>query len=394
MKRITAFAVIVMIIFAPARSVRAGEVDEPDVRAMGAVLMDAETGRVLWGKNENTRLAMASTTKIMTAVIALENGDMDSRVTASRRAAMAPKVHMGLLAGEEVRLGDLMLALMLESSNDAAVAIAEHVGGSVEEFCAMMTAKAHSLGAVDTNFETPSGLDSDNHYSTAYDMAVITRYALRNPDFVNLINTRTATFQSSARTYNFVNRNRLLHEFCGANGVKTGFTGKAGQCFVGACRRGDMQLISVVLASGWGSTGREQKWRDNKAIMTHGFDNFRYEQIAEERQPSGAITIERSKTPQIDTVLSKGLKLPLSRQERESIVVDIHMPTAMRAPVQEGQQVGTAKVFIMGTVAEEIPIVTTVGAQRHDLKTSLEKVIDTLLEMGTNEEVNTALPEF
>jgi len=155
-----------------------------------------------------------------------------------------------------------------------------------------------------------------------------------------------------------------------------------------------MQLISVVLASGWGSTGREQKWRDTKAIMTHGFDNFRYEQIAEERQPSGAITIERSKTPQIDTVLSKGLKLPLSRQERESIVVDIHMPTAMRAPVQEGQQVGTAKVFIMGTVAEEIPIVTTVGAQRHDLKTSLEKVIDTLLEMGTNEEVNTALPEF
>ena len=396
MKRIAVLTLltITMLLTTPGRGVSAGVLSESDVRAMGAVLMDAATGRVLWGKNERTKLAMASTTKIMTAIVALENGDPNSRVVASKRAAMSPKVHMGLSAGEELRLGDLLLALMLESSNDAAVAIAEHIGGSVEDFCALMTWKAHSIGAVDTVFETPSGLDSDNHYSTAYDMALITRYALGNPDFVKLINTRMATFQSSVRTYNFVNRNRLLNEFDGANGVKTGFTGKAGQCFVGACKRGDMQLISVVLASGWGDAGREQKWRDTKAILTHGFDNFRYEQIVHEGQDAGSITIERSKTPYVDTVLVKGLNLPLSRQERDSIVVDLNMPRVMRAPLESGQEVGMAKVFVMGEMVGEIPIVASFGASRHDLKTSLERVIDTLLEMGTNAEVNVVLPEF
>ena len=395
MKRITAFAIIIITLLIPTvRNISANELNESDIRAMGAILMDAATGRVLWGKNERTQLAMASTTKIMTALVALENGDPNSRVVASKRAAMAPKVHMGLSAGEEFRLGDLMLALMLESSNDAAVAIAEHIGGSVEDFCALMTWKAHSIGATDTAFETPSGLDSDNHYSTAYDMALITRYALNNPDFVKLINTRIATFSSSQRTYNFANKNRLLYEFDGANGVKTGFTGKAGQCFVGACKRGDMQLISVVLASGWGDAGREQKWRDTKAILGHGFDNFRYEQIVNERQEAGSIILERSKTPYIDTALARGLNLPLSRHERESIVVDINMPRVMLAPVEEGQEVGSAKIFIMGEQVDEIPVLASSGALRHDLKTSLEKVLDTWLEMGTNAEVNIVLPEF
>ena len=396
MRRIAALTIFIvtMLAMAPEEKVSAGELSESDVRAMGAVLMDAATGRVLWGKNERARLAMASTTKIMTAIVALENGDPESRVVASKRAAMAPRVHMGLSVGEEFRLGDLMLALMLESSNDAAVAIAEHIAGNVEDFCALMTWKAHSIGAVDTVFETPSGLDSDNHYSTAYDMALITRYALSNPDFVKLINTRIATFRSSQRTYSFVNKNRLLNEFDGANGVKTGFTGKAGQCFVGASRRGDMQLISVVLASGWGDAGREQKWRDTKKILTHGFDNYRYEQIVHESQEAGSIAIERSKTLHVDTALSKGLNLPLNRQERDSIVIDLNMPRVMRAPVEAGQEVGIAKVFVMGEMVDEIPVVASAGATRHDLKTSLEKVLDTWLEMGTNEEVNVVLPEF
>lgn len=374
--------------------VMAHELAESDVRAMGAVLMDGKTGRVLWGKNEDVRLAMASTTKIMTALVALENGDMNSTVKASKRAAMAPKMHMGLSAGEEFKLGDLLPALMLESSNDAAVAIAEHISGSVEGFCAMMTWKAHSIGAVDTMFETPSGLDSDNHFSTAYDLALITRYALNNPDFVQLINTREASFTSSLRTYSFVNKNRLLREFDGANGVKTGFTGKAGQCFVGASKRGDMQLISVVLASGWGDGGREQKWRDTKAILNYGFDNYRYEQVVVANRPAGTIAIERSRTPLMDTVLSRELNLPLSKQERDSVVVDINMPTTLRAPIEVGQEVGSAKVFIMGELVEEIPIITVSSAARHDFKTSLERVLDTWLEMGTNEKVNIILPEF
>jgi len=395
MKRIGALLLVTVILFATfENTAMAHELAEVDIRAMGAVLMDGKTGRVLWGKNEHTQLAMASTTKIMTALVALENGDMNSTVKASKRAALAPKMHMGLSAGEEFKLGDLLLALMLESSNDAAVAIAEHISGSVEGFCAMMTWKAHSIGAVDTMFETPSGLDSDNHFSTAYDLALITRYALNNPDFVRLINTTDASFRSSLRTYSFVNKNRLLREFDGANGVKTGFTGKAGQCFVGASKRGDMQLISVVLASGWGDAGREQKWRDTKTILNYGFDNYKYEQIVVENQPAGTITIERSKTPQLDVALSKDLNLPLSKQERDSIVIDINMPQMLRAPIEAGQGVGSAKVFVMGELAEEIPVITTSNADRHDLKTSLEKVLDIWLEMGTSEKVNIMLPEF
>ena len=395
MKKIGALLLIMTISFTLfGNMVVAHELVESDVRAMGAVLMDGKTGRVLWGKNEDVKLAMASTTKIMTALVALENGDMNSTVKASKRAAMAPKMHMGLSAGEEFKLSDLLLALMLESSNDAAVAIAEHISGSVEGFCAMMTWKAHSIGAVDTMFETPSGLDSDNHFSTAHDLALITRYALDNPDFVRLINTREASFTSSLRTYSFVNKNRLLREFDGANGVKTGFTGKAGQCFVGACKRGDMQLISVVLASGWGDGGREQKWRDTKAILNYGFDNYRYEQVVAANQPAGTIAIERSKTLQMDTVLSRELNLPLSKQERDSIVIDINMPAALRAPIEVGQGVGSAKVFIMGELVEEIPITAVSSAARHDLKTSLERVLDTWLEMGTNEKVSIVLPEF
>lgn len=391
MRKLAVLCLALILVVVP---VQAAVFEENEIQAIGAVLMDARTGRVLWGKNEHAPLAMASTTKIMTAIAALENGDIESKVVASRRAAMAPKVHMGLSAGEEFRLYDLLLALMLESSNDAAIAIAEHISGSMEDFCVLMTHKAREIGADNTVFETPSGLDAENHLSTAYDMALITRYALENEEFMRLINTRSAEFRSSRRVYHMNNKNRLLNEFEGANGVKTGFTGKAGQCFVGACKRGDMQLISVVLGSGWGAEGREQKWKDTKKILTHGFDNFKYEVIIAPQGDSGDIYVERSKTLFIPTYFAHGLMLPLSREEYESIVIDSDAPRLLRAPIIDGQRMGTAKVFIMGELAQEIPILANGTAARHDLKTSLERVLNTWLEMGTNEKVDTLLPEF
>ncbi len=258
--------IFLCLIFFTSPVYAAEEIETPNVEAHGACLMDAKSGRVLWGKNEKAPLAMASTTKIMTAILALESGKKEETVTVSERAAFAPKVKMGLSPGEKLRLYDLMQALMLESSNDAAVAIAEHIGGSVENFCAQMTAKAKIIGARDTVFETPNGLDAGEHHSTAYDMALITRYALGVPGFLDLTNTPEASFKSDGRKYSVTNKNRLLHEYTGANGVKTGYTGRAGHCFVGAARRGDMQLISVVLGSGWGDKGRSQKWIDTKIM--------------------------------------------------------------------------------------------------------------------------------
>jgi len=391
LKRLFAF-VVLFVIFGSVLVL--GEGDSPMVEAHGAILMDAATGRVLWEKNSREPLAMASTTKIMTAVLALEQGRMDDVVTVSKRAAAAARVKMYLQPGEEISLGGLLYALMMQSSNDAAVAIAEHISGSVEAFCAAMTAKAAELGATDTIFETPNGLDAGNHQSTAYDMALIARYALSNTMFLEIINTAHKTVTSSRTTYSISNKNRLLHEFEGANGVKTGFTNKAGHCFVGSAKRDDMQLISVVFASGWGQRGKEQKWVDTKRILNYGFDNFEYEVIINEGDLAGELSILRSKTATVPLEYSDGIMLPLCESDKAKIEVIVNIPPDMLAPVAENQVIGEAQVSVGGVQYATIPILATQGAARHDLKTSLEKVLKQFLQLGSNTEINITLPEF
>jgi D-alanyl-D-alanine carboxypeptidase (penicillin-binding protein 5/6) len=337
-------------------------------------------------------MAMASTTKIMTCVLALESDKLNETTTVSRTAAAAPEVKMGLSTGEKLKVSDLLYALMLESENDAAVAIAEAIGGSVPNFCNMMTQKARSLGAVNTVFETPNGLDKGNHHSTAYDMALIARYALSIPAFVEITNTRGATIKSSKRTYSFVNKNRLLSEYQGANGVKTGFTGKAGHCFVGAARRGNMELISVVLASGWGNVGKQGKWIDTKAILDYGFKNFVYRQILEEGTQAGDLLVTRSRTERIPYAFGKTCTLPV--REDEVVEIQCHVPQNIPAPVRVGDILGEADVSICGSLYARIPVVAAQSADRHDLKTSLEKVLTCWLQFCTSEEVILTLPEF
>lgn len=393
MKRIILLIVLILICF-PAAVFADEPLTVPTVEAQGAILMDFETGRVLWEKNARTPMAMASTTKIMTCIIALENGDLADTVTVSRRAAAAPKVKMNLQIGEKISLESLLYALMLQSSNDAAVAIAEHVGGTVENFCDMMTEKAKKIGANDTLFVTPNGLDAGDHHSTAYDMALITRYALKNQKFVDIINTKQININSNKKGYYVANKNRLLNEFEGANGVKTGFTGKAGQCFVGSANRDGLSLISVVFASGWGDRGKEQKWTDTKRILSYGFSAYEYEDIVDEKAAAGMFNIERSKTPKMSVYYSEGLTLPLTEAEKASLKVEIDLPETIRAPIVKDNKIGTAKIYINGEVYKEIDLLADGSAERHDLKTSLEKVLGAFLEMGTVKEIDVVLPEF
>lgn len=383
---------IILTVFAMPAA--AGEIKAPNIAAQGAILIDFESGRTLWGKNADAPMAMASTTKIMTAVLALEMGNLSDTVTVSRRAAEAPKVKMYLSTGEKISLETLLYALMLQSSNDAAVAIAEHIGGTVEAFCQMMTDKAGEVGALDTVFESPNGLDVGDHHSTAYDMAQITRYALQNDAFVKLINTREYTGKSDKRTYHIINKNRLLTEFAGANGVKSGFTGKAGYCFIGSAVREDLWLISVVLASGWGSVGREQKWVDTKRVLSYGFDNFAVETVVTAGDNAGVILIKRSKTPLVYALYDETLKLPLSAAEKEGLLLDVRIPGELRAPVTAGDVVGVCDVYIGGEKYAELPVVAAASADRHDLKTSMEKVLGYFLEIVTEEDVKVTLPEF
>ena len=354
----------------------------PKIEAIGAVMIDYETGRVLWGKNEHEPLSMASTTKIMTALLTLERADLNDIVTVSKRAASTPEVNINLMTGEKLRLEDLLYALMLQSANDAAVAIAEHVSGSVEEFCRQMTIRASELGALDTVFETPNGLDAGQHHSTAYDMAMITRAALGNSAFVRITNTLEATFSSDRREFHMMNRNRLLREYDGATGVKTGFTGKAGHCFAGAAKRGDMQLISVVLASGWGNKGKEQKWVDTKRLLDYGFANFEYQEIISEHAWAKTISVERSKTPELALYYENGLRLPLTEAERMSVRVAIEAPESIIPPIEAGDCIGMAHVYLGQNLYTGINLVTAEGATRHDFETSLRKVLAEWFDMA------------
>lgn len=213
---------------------------EPSVAAQGAALIDGKTGRLLWGKNEDTPLAMASTTKIMTAILVLEEADLTEVVTVSKNAAQQPKVHMNLQEGEQWRVGDLLSAMLLRSYNDAAVALAEHISGSVEGFCAEMTKKAKEIGARDTVFGSPNGLDShltaEQHHSTAYDMALIGAYALENETFREIVAQAAISVSDLEGRHpcSVTNADRFLQEYSGALGIKTGYTNQAGHCFVGA----------------------------------------------------------------------------------------------------------------------------------------------------------------
>ncbi len=348
---------------------------ETDVDAKGAILIDYETGRVLWEKNSDEPLAMASTTKIMTAITAIEKGNLSDTVTASKRAASAPPTKMKLSEGEKITLKNLLYALMLQSSNDAAVAIAEHIGGSVENFCAEMTKKAKDLGAKDTVFKTPNGLDLEDHHSTAYDMALIARYALKNETFREIINTRAVSFQSDKKSYSITNKNRLLSEFSGANGVKTGFTGKAGHCFVGSAKQGDLWLISTVLASGWGSKGKEQKWIDTKKILTYGFNNYEYQTPLTKNQLMGEIPVKKSNETTMRLLLKDGLKVCIKKDGTETVNVIKKIPAELTAPIKQGEKIGTAEIYINTSLIKRIDIIAEKTVEKKTFSDYLKDIV-------------------
>ncbi len=356
---------------------------EVTVSADSAILMDAKSGRVLWGKNIHKERPMASTTKIMTCLLALEKGNLSDTVTTSRRASLAPKVKIYLQSGEQEKLGDLLYALMLVSANDVAVAIAEHLGGSVENFCSEMTAKAKELGAMHTVFETPNGLDAQNHHSTAYDMAIITKYALQNEQFLSIINTKNVNIQSvnrKYRNYNLSNHNKLLNELEGANGVKTGFTNGAGHCFVGSAKRGDMQLISVVLASGWGNRGKQAKWIDTKVLMNHGFANYKYDKIITENMiVANNIDILKSRKEKIKLYIKNSVEIPLKSEEKEKIKYEVYYPDNIEAPIEKDVELGHIKVYIDDEYICEEPLYADCSVQENTIQSNLKRILDKML---------------
>ncbi|GHU63782.1 D-alanyl-D-alanine carboxypeptidase [Clostridia bacterium] len=323
--------------------------------AQSAVLMDADSGRILFSKKGQDVLAMASTTKIMTCIIALENGKMDDVVTISEYAARQPKVHLGMSKNQQYYLQDLLYSLMLQSHNDSAVAIAEHIGGSVEGFASLMNQKAQDLGCKQTNFVTPNGLDALGHQTTAEELAKIAQYAIQNEQFLSITNTAAWNFSElTAGTQKAVhNANAFLGQMDGAIGIKTGFTGKAGYCFVGAIRRDGKSFISVVLASGW-PPNRTYKWSDTQKLMNYALTHYQYKQVLEPIKTYQQFFVKNGQEKYTDTYIDAELNLLLSEDDQVELIYDT--PRQLEAPVQKGEKIGVLSVKINGKVYVEYPI--------------------------------------
>ncbi len=314
-------------------------------------LIDAETGRLLYGKNSEKEAPMASTTKIMTSILALESGRTSETVTASSKASSMPKVHLGMKKGETFLLSDLLYSLMLESHNDSAVAIAEHLEGSVESFAKKMNEKAKKLHMMHTNFVTPNGLDANGHHSTAYDMCLLGGYAIKSKDFLSLIQTPSHTFTSpsSGRTFSVSNKDAFLSIYEGALGIKTGFTNKAGYCFVGAAKRDNRTFVSATLASGW-PPNKSYKWQDTKALMDFGFTYYKKKELPTKdlsylKIPvKNGISEENIQNPVVSCKVDTPPSLLLS--EFDSIRVEYRIADELQAPVKTTVIIGYIDYYI------------------------------------------------
>lgn len=310
----------------------------PRVVASAAILMDGQTGQILFERNAFIRREPASTTKILTAIILLEEGNLKDKVRISKKAARTGGSTMHLKAGQVHSVHDLLHGLLLRSGNDAAVALAEHLSGSEEAFAAKMNARARAMGAQASNFKNPHGLPDPQHYTTAYDLARITQYALRNPKFAQIVAARSTglTYEELDRNVVLHNTNRLLHMLPEADGVKTGTTGNAGKCLVFSGTRQGQQLIGVILNDG-------NRFGDAATLLRWGFSAFRLHQYGKAGDLIAEAPLIRGKKEQLPLKLERGLAmvLPTGALIPE---LSLKLPERIKAPVKEGEAIGEASV--------------------------------------------------
>ena len=369
-RRILIFICAVLLTGVRVQQVEAKEFQE-NLHAESAALMDADTGRVLYGKEERKIRPMASTTKVMTCILALEQAEGNEIVEVSSEAAAQPDVQLNMQKGEQYYLKDLLYSLMLKSHNDTAVAIAEHVGGSVEKFAKMMNDKATQIGCTQTHFVTPNGLDAKDeggmHSTTARDLALIMRYAIQNQDFLTIAQTTDYNFSdlSGKRTFVLHNTNALLGNMDGILAGKTGFTVGAGYCYVCAVKREDRTFIIAVLASGWPSH-KNYKYEDTSKLVNYAFEQYHYYEVWKETQ-IGALEI-RNGIPISDRLFEAAYsnvevlgamekRRRILLREDEEIQVREEIKKDLSAPVQEGDVAGNIVYTLNGDVVCRYPII-------------------------------------
>ncbi|MEE0290617.1 MAG: D-alanyl-D-alanine carboxypeptidase family protein [Lachnospiraceae bacterium] len=327
------------------------------LNAKACCLMDAATGRVLYGKQEDKKLPMASTTKIMTCILALENAKGNDRIPVSSYAASMPDVQLNMQTGDTFYLKDLLYSLMLESHNDTAVAIAEAIGGSVKGFAAMMNQKASELGCTRTHFVTPNGLDDKKHYTTAKELCTIARYAMQNKTFRQIIQTKSHSFSNcdNTRQYRVYNHDAFLSSYAGALGIKTGFTNRAGYCFAGAAKKDGRMLLSSVLACGW-PPHKTYKWNDTKALMDYGFSHFQNVTVPiPSYDPVIPIQNAVKNSLLLTSSIPSKITYPLSYDD--TLTIQRKIPKKLSAPIRQGDIIGYDTISLNRSILEKYPII-------------------------------------
>ena len=332
--------------------------DQPRIQASSAILIDADSGTVLFERNADERRPPASTTKILTAVMLLENVAPDELIEADKSASETDGSSLYMLPGEKIAASELVYALMLRSANDACVAVAKHIAGSQAAFADMMNRKAAEIGARHTHFSNPNGLPAKDHWTTARDLAIIASYAMRIPEFRKVVGTRYHTITRDPRnTDTFLkNRVKFLWHYPGADGIKTGFTVAAGRCFVGSATRRGWRLISVVLNS-------PDMFGETRQLMDYGFTAFEMRQVLPARGFETTVPVKDGTMSSVEAVTSKPLRIvvPRGSAEMPRLVPEVRTP---KAPVLPGTQLGELVASMPNGAVVSVPLIAVTGVRK------------------------------
>ena len=336
------------------------DVKNIQINGESAIVMDVETGRVLYEKNIHLKLPMASTTKIMTALLAIENIPLDKKVKINEKAVGIEGSSIYLRANEEVKAIDLIYGLMLRSGNDAAEAIAYEISGSIEEFAKLMNNKAKELGASNTNFVNPHGLHDYNHYTTSYDLGLITREALKNSTFKEVVKSKFWTADRNGYKH-FANKNKSLDICEGGDGVKTGYTMKSGRCLVSSATRNDMQLIAVTL--------NDYDWfNTTKKLLDESFNTYSPYTLFSENQIITSIKVSDGKKKEILLKPSNESIIPLKKDEEKKLLTVLHIPEVLYAPLKKGQEIGSMTTYLDGKIVNKTDLIASETIEKQSFK--------------------------
>ncbi|HEX3031393.1 MAG TPA: D-alanyl-D-alanine carboxypeptidase family protein [Bacillota bacterium] len=325
----------------------------PEIVGTAGALIDGQSGQLLYTKNENQRMFPASTTKILTTLIALEKGKLDDTVTITEEPTRADGSAVYLQQGETITLEELLYCIMLNSANDASVAVAQHIGGSIKGFAKLMNEKARSLGATDSNFTNPNGLPDPDHYTTAHDLALIAKAAMQNPKFREIAGTKTKDINrtpADALT-RLINHNKLLWRYQGATGVKTGYTVVAQQCLVGSAKQGDREVIAVVL----GSVGKNI-WQDVPKLLDYGFDNYHTMTLIEAGKQIRQVQVSNSDIPVL-AVSKNPFYYTTDRKNTTKPQMQVNITKGLQAPISQGSKIGQLIFNLEGTELGRVDLV-------------------------------------